>query len=95
MIGWTTFRSASSGATAWANARPSLLARLLSFIVLAILAVVVGLILLPVLVIGILLGLTTILARSLGIARRPNGLLDGRRNVRVIQPGAAPPDVNA
>lgn len=54
--------------------------------------VVLAIVLLPLLLIAAVVGLAVIgvlgVRRWLGFQRRPNGMLDGRKNVRVRLPGA-------
>lgn len=86
----TTIRSWSGGASTWASTRPSRLARAGAFTLLVLLTLVGVLVLLPVIVIGGLIALFgfvyVLVRRALVGARAPNGALDGRRNVRVIDP---------
>ncbi len=60
-------------------------------------AVVLMVALAPLLVLAVLVGLGVVgftMARHwLTAQRRPNGMLDGRRNVRVRLPGSVPPEV--
>ncbi|NUQ67914.1 MAG: hypothetical protein HUU18_06505 [Phycisphaerales bacterium] len=73
-----------------ANARASLLERLLAFALLVFLGLLLLAVLIPLallFILGALLLATLRWMRNLIIrVRRPNGPLDGRRNVRVIVP---------
>lgn len=54
--------------------------------------VVLAIVLLPLLLIAVAIGVAAVgvlgIKRWLGFQRRPNGMLDGRKNVRVRLPGA-------
>lgn len=73
------------------NSRPSLLARLVWAVALLLGGVLVLVVVVPLAIFGLVLtgvifayGLIRV---WLGGARSPNGVLDGRRNVRVVTPG--------
>lgn len=89
MIRVETLRAWSGNVQGWAAARPSLPARLAAFIMLAFFALIGAIILIPLLLLGALLtgvfGAYVWIKARLTRARAPNGPLDGRRNVRVVQ----------
>lgn len=80
----------------WVGSRPNMLERAIAMVVFVLLCAALLILLLPLLVIGALVaaafGLRATARTILGAARRPNGLLDGRRNVRVVDP-SQPRDV--
>jgi len=89
MIRVETIRAWSGNAQGWAAARPSLPARLAAFVFLGLFALIGAIILIPLLILGALLtgvfGAYLWTKTRLTRARAPNGPLDGRRNVRVVQ----------
>ncbi|CAG0962243.1 hypothetical protein PHYC_00790 [Phycisphaerales bacterium] len=86
----STIRSWSGGASSWAATRPSRRARLGAFALLAAGTLLGLIVLVPLMLLGAMvaiLGFLYVLIRRVLVgAREPNGALDGRRNVRVIDP---------
>lgn len=88
MIGSERIRGYAARVSGAVNRRPTLPGRLLLWAVVSLAVVLVFIIVLPLLVI---VGAVTIAGLAVALARRaltraqaPNGVLDGRRNVRVI-----------
>jgi hypothetical protein len=77
--------SGSARAYRFVIRQPSLPVRLLMVLLVLVAFAVLALIIVPLFVIGALaLAVTLLTRRWVGRLRAPNGLLDGRRNVRVV-----------
>lgn len=89
-----TFSSSAGRAAEFVHTRPTLLGRILAAVVaVAVMAVLVVLLLpfaLLLLVLGMILWLYARVASFFRRAQAPNGILDGRRNVRVVDPASRP-----
>lgn len=87
MLVITTIRSYADGAGRFVRSRPSLLGRLLLGAALIVAAIVAFLLLLPFMVLGLLFAACVVLWVRIRLAllraRQPNGVMDGRKNVRV------------
>lgn len=90
MFAASTFRTRAGRAVAWAGSRPNTLERLLGYACLIGLGAALVLLILPLLVVGAVVaavfGVRSTVRSILAGSREPNGLLDGRRNVRVVDP---------
>jgi hypothetical protein len=90
----SSFESWSRESVAWVCARPSRSTRIAAWLVLGLVLMAIVIVLLPLALFVVAMAVAGLLIRTaLGLGERltrPNGLLDGRRNVRVISP--ADPD---
>lgn len=96
MIRITTFRARAQQAYDSVRSRPSLFARVALGCGLVVILALGLIVLVPLLLLGAVgaafLVVTTWLRRFFVRAEQPNGMLDGRRNVRVISPEDQGPD---
>jgi heme A synthase len=87
-----TFTTRAGRAAQFVQTRPTLLGRILATVVavaiLAVLLVVLVPFALALLVLGTLLWLYVRISLLFRRAQAPNGMLDGRRNVRVVEPSS-------
>ncbi|GJQ29428.1 MAG: hypothetical protein HBSAPP03_13120 [Phycisphaerae bacterium] len=86
----------SRHAAAWSSSRPSWIARVAARLILMVAVLLAVVLFVPLVVLALVVGAAWLvgrgLARAFSAAQRPNGPLDGRRNVRVVAPRPDSPE---